>query len=76
MKQADAEARRSKVVAFVAHFRAQYNVGPSYSEIAKNVGFGSPAAARKACQILVERGHLHKHDGISRSLYVPESASG
>ena len=71
MNQADAEVRRDKIVAFVAHYRAQYNVGPSYSEIAKNVGFGSAAAARKACEILIQRGKLGKYDGISRSLFVP-----
>lgn len=64
--------RQEAVVAFVAQYRNDFNVGPSYAEIAKEVGYASPSAARKAVLALCEAGRLRRVGNIARSIYVPD----
>lgn len=62
--------RHDAVVAFVRQYRNEFNVGPSYAEVATAAGYASPAAARKAVMSLCKAGRLTKYDGIARSLDV------
>lgn len=65
-------ARQDAVVDFVAMYRNQFNVGPSYAEIAKEVGYASPSAARKAVIHLCDEKRLARIGNIARSIYVPD----
>lgn len=68
--------RQNAVVNFVVTYREQFHVGPSYAEIAREVGYASPSAARKAVLNLCEEKRLARIGNIARSIYVPAGADG
>lgn len=62
--------RQSQVLAFLDEYLSREGEAPSQEEIAKAIGLRAKSGVKRIIDALVERGHVRRLPGKSRSLIV------
>lgn len=68
--QAQGEARRAQIMAFIRAYYAEHGMSPSLVEISEGVGLSSPTAARNHVLQLEAQGKLKVRPGIARAIVL------
>jgi SOS-response transcriptional repressor LexA len=68
--QAQGEARRAEIMAFVRAYFAEHSMSPSMIEISHAVGLSSPNATRSHLLQLEKQGKIRLRSGIARSIVL------
>lgn len=60
--------KQHEILEYIRRYHRVHEYGPTYREIAADLGYSSVATVAVHIQNLIERGHLTKRDNSSRSL--------